>query len=440
MSHSEINDGQPESGDHDHGHKRSPLALVILGALVAFALVTGNALTLVLVLCILLIVVIHEGGHLLAAKLTGMKATEFFVGFGQRLWSTKRGETEYGLKAIPAGGYVRIVGMNNLEEVDPQDESRSYRQASYPRRFLVGIAGCLTHFVTSFLIAFALLAFVGLYQPTTQVAEVSSPGGEPSPAQAAGIQVGDSIVSLDGQAIEEWEAVPAYVEPRTGESIEFGIERGGQRLNLEVVPVDRNELGAQYESQNASSDGTIGFIGVRPDAIQVKEPIGSAIVGAGERVVNTSVAIVQSFADIFSPSGISSYLEQFGRIGDDPADQSAGADAQAVAQNEDRFVSPVGLVRFADDAVDSGLVQALTFLFAFNLFVGILNLVPLPPFDGAHVAVATYERLRSRKGKRHIVDYSKLLPVLYAVLAVLGFIFVSALALDILDPLPNLYE
>ena len=118
---------------------------MVVVAGVALAVVLGALPVLVVVLALVAMIMLHELGHFATAKWSGMKVTEYFLGFGPRLWSIRRGETEYGVKAIPAGGYVRIVGMTMLEEVDPADEARSYRQASFPRRLLVAVAGSAMH-------------------------------------------------------------------------------------------------------------------------------------------------------------------------------------------------------------------------------------------------------------------------------------------------------
>ncbi|MBT8241783.1 MAG: site-2 protease family protein, partial [Acidimicrobiia bacterium] len=128
------------------------------------------------VFAVILVVVIHEGGHFAAAKAFGMKATEAFFGFGPRIWSTQRGETEYGIKAFPLGGYVRVVGMNPLEEVDPVDEHRTYRAAPFWKKTVVVLAGIASHFVIAFFILYTVFAFVGTPDadlPTTEVAAVT---------------------------------------------------------------------------------------------------------------------------------------------------------------------------------------------------------------------------------------------------------------------------
>ena len=150
---------------------------------------------------IIVIVMIHELGHFLAAKRGGMKVTEYFVGFGPRLWSFRRGETEYGIKALPLGGYVKIPGMTNLEEVDPADEGRLYRDKPFHSRLLVAVAGSAMHFLMAFLLLVALFALVGVPNDNQiQIQGVGALGGRPGPAAVAGLQAGDVVVSVDGQA------------------------------------------------------------------------------------------------------------------------------------------------------------------------------------------------------------------------------------------------
>jgi membrane-associated protease RseP (regulator of RpoE activity) len=149
------------------GPEKSPRRLagelvVAIAAIVALAVVTGYVDLLIVVVSIIVIVMLHELGHFLTAKHGGMKVTEYFVGFGPRLWSFRRGETEYGIKALPLGGYVKIPGMTNLEEVDPADEGRLYRDKPFHSRLLVAVAGSAVHFLLAFVLLWVLLAFVGI--------------------------------------------------------------------------------------------------------------------------------------------------------------------------------------------------------------------------------------------------------------------------------------
>ncbi|GDX30797.1 hypothetical protein LBMAG14_12730 [Actinomycetes bacterium] len=137
------------------------LVAVIVGVVLLALLRPGSQDAIAIVVGIILMVMLHEAGHFIAARRSGMKASEFFVGFGPRLWSFSRGETEYGVKAIPAGGYVRIIGMSNLEEVDPADEPRSFRQGSYRNRFIVVMAGVTVNLLIAFLLFFIVIAGQG---------------------------------------------------------------------------------------------------------------------------------------------------------------------------------------------------------------------------------------------------------------------------------------
>ena len=155
-------------------------------------------------------IVLHELGHYLTAKWSGMKVTEFFLGFGPRIWSFRRGETDYGVKAIPAGAYVKIIGMNSYEEVDPADEARTYRQQSYPRRLAVAVAGSAMHFLIALVLIFVLLVGFGTAGRRPACSRTVQPSGwtvtevvAGSAAAAAGLQAGDRIVSVDGVAVAD---------------------------------------------------------------------------------------------------------------------------------------------------------------------------------------------------------------------------------------------
>ena len=161
--------------------------MAAVAVIVALAVVTGYVDLLIVVVSIIVIVMLHELGHFLAAKRGGMKVTEYFVGFGPRLWSFRRGETEYGIKALPLGGYVKIPGMTNLEEVDPADEGRLYRDKPFHSRLLVAVAGSAVHFLLAFVLLWVLLAFVGVPNSSqVQIQGLNPVGGRTSPAAAAG--------------------------------------------------------------------------------------------------------------------------------------------------------------------------------------------------------------------------------------------------------------
>src|SRR5438067_11279466 len=184
-----VNRRETHEAPEDPGTIDNRERLVRLGYFVAIVLVlaviTGFSPFLGVIGALIAIVMLHEFGHFVTAKWAGMKVSEYFFGFGPRLWSIRKGETEYGIKAIPVGGYVRILGMNNLEQVDPADEPRTYRQKSFPRRLSVAVAGSAMHFLIAFLLLIVLWAAVGVPKATTTVGSIfgDEKGAQPSPAQ-----------------------------------------------------------------------------------------------------------------------------------------------------------------------------------------------------------------------------------------------------------------
>ncbi len=387
------------------------VGLAVLVGLLAF-LGTVSVPALVFVLALVGVVFLHELGHFVTARVTGMKATEFFLGFGPRIFSFRRGETTYGVKAIWAGAYVRILGMNGLEEVDPVEEHRAYRAHPTRHQVLVASAGSLMHFAVALTLLVAIFAFHG----RTTVDEDEWSFGrvlDGGAADEAGLLAGDRPLSIDGVATPSWEDLVAAVSSRPGETVDVVVDRGGQQL---VVPV---ELGA---------DGDQGLLGVSySDVIVTEVGVLQLVPAAVDEFVDLGVGSVQGVAGFFQPSNLADFA---GRVftapgQDDPLDNP-----------ESRPVSVVGIVQIGADVAETSIWDAIYLFALFNIFIGIFNLAPLPPLDGGHIVVSLYERLRSRRGAdRHRIDYERLLPVVYGVFAVLVVFGVGALWLDLANPL-----
>ena len=404
------------------------LGLIVLGGIVA-AVVTGVTSTVLVVLAIVVMIMLHELGHFATAKWAGMKVTEYFLGFGPRLWSIRRGETEYGVKAIPAGGYVKIIGMSNLDKVEPEDEDHTYRQKPYWRRLSVAVAGSTVHFILAFLLLFSIFAVVGVEksdQPNLEIGTISRLAAGPSPAQKAGFEVGDKLLAMDGERLTSWEQIPPYIWERPGREIRFTVERGGREVELTATPVDLSKV--RVDGGTTLSPDPKGFVGIGPtfpvERYGLVESAGKSVTGLGRATVDT----VKALGSIFSPEGASSYGRQL-----------AGGN-QEPDEDDPRFLSPVGFVRVASQAADTGVREVLALLLSINVFVGIFNMIPLLPLDGGHVAIATYEKLRSRKGRRYYADVAKVMPIYYMVFLVIVFLGVSSLYLDIVRPIANPFQ
>ena len=459
----------------------------------------------VVVVCALVVMVfLHEMGHFMAARWTGMKVTELFIGFGPRIWSFRRGETTYGVKALWLGAYVRIIGMNSLDEVDPAEESRSFRSQSYPRRMLVLVAGPGMHFVMALAVIFAVLMIDDrAFNHTSAASEhgdwTLATVSADSAAARAGLEPGDELVSVDGVGVSTFEQFGLLVQGLGGEEVDVayrrdGIEhtaavRMGERLTAEgaasIVGLIANDRILAVEGLEADGPPTyqeladfarsrpgrminVAFIDARTGEPHVVE--GAVVTGlvdpqrattgffgvsagyqrrgagladsawsSAQLVASITADIVATIPRAFTDG----FNGAFDWLGDGAADRAAGGDTARALEtrrldgstgDEYRIISIYGVARLGVSATESGLVEALEVLALVNIVLGLFNLLPLLPLDGGHAAVATYERIRSFGGRQHRVDAAKLLPVTYAVVALLLAITSVALVRDIIDP------
>jgi membrane-associated protease RseP (regulator of RpoE activity) len=421
--------------DQDHSTPGTPRqqrwALVRLVGVVALIIGIGFAAgvgeTVILVGALILCIVLHELGHFLTAKAGNIKVTEFFVGFGPRLWSVRHGETEYGVKALPLGGYCKIIGMHNLDrEVDPADEPRTYRQAPVGRRLSVAFAGSAMHFLIAAVVLFAMFAGPGDTQgyylqppgdaPISQLYRLST---GPSPAQAAGLHPGDRIERVDGRPFATFAQMSAFIRARPGQPLALVVDRDGHRLALTATPADLSKV--KVTGATAAASG--GFLGVSVDPA-VHPSLVSSVADAGGAWAHMAGQILHAFGNLVTFHGFSSYLHML-------TNQKA-----ATSPGADRFVSPVGIVPLFHQAGQQGIGTVLFLLADINLSLGIFNLVPLLPLDGGHVAIAVYEGVRSRLGRRRYhADVAKLIPLLYLAIVGIAFIALTSLYLDIRYPI-----
>lgn len=381
-------------------------------------------------------IALHEAGHMYSAKAFGMKVRRYFIGFGPTVFSFRRGETEYGLKAIPAGGFCDIAGMTSLEELtDPEERKRAFFRFPTWQRVVVLSAGSLTHFALGILLIFVMAVSTGLPNldrgPTPAVVSTVSPclgaqadgscqPGSRAPARDAGLQPGDRVLAVADTPVRDFDGLVAAIQTRSGPT-EVRLDRNGQQRTvvIDVAQVPFSTLGGD-------SDRMVGAIGISPVRAPAVLPRSAPVEALGQTVGFTGTMFVNTW------EGLKAFPQRIPAL----LDRIAGE------QRPDTPMSVVGASVLGGDAVDYGAWWFFLFLLvALNLFLGVFNLLPLLPLDGGHIAVNLYEAIRNAirratgRANGPPVDYTRLMPLTYVV--VLVFIGVSLLTLtaDVINPI-----
>jgi membrane-associated protease RseP (regulator of RpoE activity) len=388
------------------------------------------------VVALLTSVMIHEAGHFVTARRFGMKATQFFVGFGPTLWSTRRGETEYGVKAIPAGGFVKIVGMTPLEQVEPGDEDRAFYRQPAGRRTVVLVAGSFMHFVIAVvLVLFASFAIGQVVESSPALARTTDcvASGEDqtcgkgdavaAPAKAAGVQPGDIVVAIDGKKVADGSAFVRTVRKSAGEPLVLTVLRDGKSRDITVlpVPVERPSLDDESKTERVGAIGVTvqrRLVTERQGAVQALKDSGSTLGLIVKAIGTTLTDKLGTLTKIYTPE-----------------------------RDPNGFVGPVGAGRISGEVLashETNSVKALSFIgliAGLNFFVGVFNLLPLLPLDGGHIAVVWFETARDRirrargyVGELQRVDLTKLMPLTYVVVLAFVGLTLWILGADIVNP------
>jgi membrane-associated protease RseP (regulator of RpoE activity) len=402
----------------------------VLQLVVALILITGLFIVLglgsllVFIAILFAIVMLHEFGHFITAKKAGMKVTEYFVGFGPRLWSVRRGETEYGVKAIPAGGYVRITGFTSTEEVPEEDEGRAYRQQPFHQRIIVASAGSAMHFLIAFVLALIVVLGYGQLTNNYKVNSVEHWNGRTTPAAIAGLKAGDTIVSINGKSFTNPNSMLNTVKDSTGKPLVLGIERDGHLIHLTATPASGK--GVTVAGEKLTNRGYLGIdIGSAPRSVSVLGAPGAALSELWSITGETFSGVGQ----LFSPHGLTSIAHQV-------TNSKAGATAAADPGSAPRACSIICIADVGTQSEQIGIYSLLTFLIAVNIGFGIFNMLPMIPLDGGHVAIAGYEWIRTKRGKPYYrADITKLMPVATVFVAFLLVFVAASVYLDIAHPL-----
>jgi membrane-associated protease RseP (regulator of RpoE activity) len=388
---------------------------------------------LVFVVALFTSVMLHEFGHFATAKRFGMRVTQFFIGFGRTLWSTFRGETEYGVKVLPFGGFVKITGMTSVEEIDVADEPRSFRNQPGWQRIIVLAAGSFMHFVLALFLFFLLAVAIGQPKLLTN-GQIDLAGCTPasakalnsanpcaghnlgkSPAQQAGLKAGDKIVSVAGKPVGTWSQIhTTLAAQKAGTAVPIVVDRSGRSLHLTVTLA-------------AIPGRVVGYLGVEPAVEYQRSSFFGAWGYAGDQFASTLTSSASAIAKL--PSAIPDLFNQ------NRSHTAAG-----------QVSSVVGVGQVTGDVVQAAIPwQAkvsilLSIIASLNIFVGAFNLLPLLPLDGGHLAVVIFERIRAwfnrllGRPDPGLVDIQRLVPLSLLVFALLVGLGTLLIAADIFNP------
>jgi membrane-associated protease RseP (regulator of RpoE activity) len=385
-------------------------------------------------------VALHEAGHMVTAKAFGMKVRRYFIGFGPTVFSWRRGETEYGLKWIPLGGFCDIAGMTALDEVTAEEAPRAMWRFKTWKRSVVLAAGSFTHFILGFIVLYLMAVTMGLpnlaaatppadpiigsiscVRPATTTDELNAAcrPGDPVPAQQGGLLAGDKVTAVAGKQTPTWTDVLAAIKASSGPT-PVQVLRDGKPVNLTI---DVRKV-ARLQTDNSVKDvGMIGASQLQPPAVLNYSPlaaVGGTLSFTGSLFAETGQRLIEF------PSRI-------------PAVVSAIFGGQ---RDVNTPVSVVGASRIGGEAVQRGLWQLFFYLLAsLNFFIGVFNLLPLLPLDGGHIAIAWYERVRDwiRKLRGKVaggpVDYTKLSAVTMVLVLIGGAVTLLTVTADIVNPI-----
>lgn len=365
------------------------------------------------VLALLTSVMFHELGHFLTARKFGMRVSEFFVGFGRRIWSITRGETEYGIKAIPAGGYCRIEGMTPSDEMPAGEEGRAFIRASSLKKLIVLGAGSTAHFILGFLLIFSIFFAVGYTTITSDISEVK--GG--SVAESAGFLPGDRIYSINDVKVENWAKDAEQINASQGAKMHFVVLRGDKEVDIYVSPI----LDAE---SNRYKLGVVTALGTERDGlIDSASQAGRATWFLTKESVKSLIALPTKVPQLFRQTFMNEERDPNGLVG------------------------VVGAARVSGEAVGSDKLNSnerlTTFILlvaSLNIFVGIFNLLPILPLDGGHMAVAIADEIRAffarlrKKARPAPIDVNVLTPITGVVVILLGILTVLLVIADIINP------
>ena len=351
-------------------------------------------------------VVLHEYGHYISARRSKIAVSEFFVGFGPKIFSFKRGNTEYGLKAIPLGGYVKIPGMDESEDTTGYESTEVFHNAKWTTKFYIAISGILVNFLTAWLILFAILSTNGVNVPTLEISNTgtSVEGNITAPSVSAGLLPGDKIVSFSEIPVASWDELVTIIEENPGKEVTITFLRNGNLLYSKTV----------LESRTLNNQ-KVGYLGVTPTIENEKIGLISAFKSTTILEAQMTIAAVDGIITLFSPENIKTLL---------------GTYTGQEVPDEVRPLSPIGLARAGSQIAEESYINLFSLLAFVNIFLAVFNALPFIPLDGGRVVLALIEGVTGKK-----VSDKKLYPIAALVVGIFIFLGITAFYLDITQPI-----
>ena len=359
------------------------------------------------ILLLTLFVVLHEFGHYISARRSKIAVSEFFVGFGPKLFSFKRNNTEYGLKAILLGGYVKIPGMDENEPVSDYKSDELFHTASWTKKLYIASSGILVNFFLAWIILFSIFAFYGIDQPTLKIATIGDSITDPNddaPSKKAGLLPGDIIYSFNGSEVQSWEELVSIIEVNPEKNVSIGYIRNSQMYLTTTT----------LESRIFNNEPT-GYLGVSP--VLERQTLGllQAIPATTLIEIDMTKAAIKGIFTLFNPSTLEALLGTY--TGEEVPD-------------EVRPLSPIGLAQAGNQIAEGGYVNLFSLLAFVNIFLAVFNSIPLVPLDGGRIVLALYEGITGKK-----IEDKKLYPIAAVVIFIFVFLGITAFYLDITQPI-----
>jgi len=353
-----------------------------------------------------LFVVLHELGHFLAARKSGVAVSEFFVGFGPKLFSFKRNNTEYGIKALPLGGYVKIPGMDESEDISGYNNDELFHTSNWKTKLFISISGIIVNFISAWIIIFLVININGVSEPTLEISSIgeSVNNFSESPSQKAGLIPGDKIYEFNGISVETWDELVNLIEINPDKRIELKLIRNENIIITNTI----------LETRIINNKST-GYLGVSPLIVNRDLNILENISYTTKTEYLMTIAAIDGIYTLLSPTNIKTLFGSY----------SGGS-----VPDEVRPLSPVGLAQAGSQIAAYGYTSFFSLLAFVNVFLAVFNSIPLIPLDGGRVLMSLIEGITGKK-----IPEKKLYPIALVVVAVFIFIGITAFYLDLTNPI-----